>query len=283
MSWSLSRPFGSCSTAPGYSVFNCPHTCNMCDLLDPEKRCLPLYNNDTAFPAHAINATFESLLTRFQHRYNITIHSRNPYILSIENLVASKDADELISLLQHKFTISSSIGPADEIGRVEQRIDYTRTSQTAWCQSGCDDHHLIQKYTSLIEEMTQVSKLHYEHYQFLRYSQGEYYQQHHDVYSSSYPLDAAGPRALTILLYLSDVAEGGETFFPALKPNSLQIKPKKGSALIWSNLLSASPAIKDPRVVHEAKPVLSNDVKYAANLWVHSHNYRRPNNWGCTG
>ena len=33
---------------------------------------------------------------------------------------------------------------------------------------------------------------------------------------------------------------------------------------------------------HRAKPVLSG-VKLAANVWLHLHEFRKPNLWGCTG
>lgn len=39
---------------------------------------------------------------------------------------------------------------------------------------------------------------------------------------------------------------------------------------------------QDPRTNHQAQPV-TKGVKLAANAWVHLHNFRVPNHWGCTG
>lgn len=84
---------------------------------------------------------------------------------------------------------------------------------------------------------------------------------------------------MTFFLYLSDVEEGGETGFPQL---SLDVKPRKGSAILWPSTSPDDIFRQDPRTIHEAKPVVKG-IKYAANAWIHSHNFATPNLWGCTG
>jgi len=84
---------------------------------------------------------------------------------------------------------------------------------------------------------------------------------------------------LTFFLYLSDVEEGGETDFPLL---NIGVKPKKGKALLWPSTLDDQPLEVDRRTVHQAKPVIKGR-KFAANSWIHSHNFVKPNLWGCTG
>ena len=41
------------------------------------------------------------------------------------------------------------------------------------------------------------------------------------------------------------------------------------------------PTTQDDRTYHEALPV-TKGVKYAANFWLHMHDYRGPNERGCT-
>ncbi len=90
---------------------------------------------------------------------------------------------------------------------------------------------------------------------------------------------SCGPRILTFFLYLSDVEEGGETAFPQL---NIAVRPRKGSALLWPSTMSDNLMQQDPRTNHEARPVIKG-VKYAANSWIHSHDFQKTNLWGCTG
>lgn len=90
---------------------------------------------------------------------------------------------------------------------------------------------------------------------------------------------AGGVRILTFFLYLSDVEEGGETDFPRM---NVKVKPKKGRAVLWPSVLNDAPMQQDPRTHHAALPVVKG-LKYAANHWIHSHNFKKANKWGCTG
>jgi len=69
-------------------------------------------------------------------------------------------------------------------------------------------------------------------------------------------------RVATLLLYLNDVQSGGHTVFPQL---SLSVKPEKGSAVFWFNLLRSGEG--DMRTIHAACPVLSSS-KWVANMWM---------------
>lgn len=79
--------------------------------------------------------------------------------------------------------------------------------------------------------------MNYESFQVLKYEVGQQYKEHHDFISKDLRLPA-GPRILTFFLYLSDVEEGGETSFPSL---GIDVKPKKGKAVLWPNALSSQP------------------------------------------
>lgn len=75
--------------------------------------------------------------------------------------------------------------------------------------------------------------------QILHYDVGEQFAPHHDFLDISFPALAQevarnGQRALTLLIYLNDDYEGGETAFPML---GTSFKGRKGDALIFWNLL----------------------------------------------
>ncbi|KAH7672178.1 Procollagen-proline dioxygenase protein [Dioscorea alata] len=50
--------------------------------------------------------------------------------------------------------------------------------------------------------------------QVLRYEANQFYKPHHDYFYDTYNLKRGGQRVATMLMYLSDDVEGGETYFP---------------------------------------------------------------------
>ena len=115
----------------------------------------------------------------------------------------------------------------------------------------------------------------------LRYEIGEEYQRHHDYVPRPGVLEPAGPRLLTMFLYFSEVEQGGETAFTDIQPPIL-VTPKKGRAVLWPSVVSHDLKMQDPMTHHQARPVIAG-TKYAANAWIHVHEFRKPNLWGCTG
>ena len=71
---------------------------------------------------------------------------------------------------------------------------------------------------------------------------------------------------------------GGGTRFPLL---NITVQPRRGRALLWPSVLDADPEGKDFRTDHEALPV-TRGVKYAANAWIHTRNYREAEENDCT-
>ncbi|KAJ8441266.1 hypothetical protein Cgig2_013681 [Carnegiea gigantea] len=50
--------------------------------------------------------------------------------------------------------------------------------------------------------------------QVLRYERSQFYKPHHDYFSDEFNVKRGGQRIATMLMYLSDNVEGGETYFP---------------------------------------------------------------------
>lgn len=175
------------------------------------------------------------------------------------------------------FDRSTDQGAVNAAGEMEKVVSQSRTSSNAWCIDECERLPEVMEVTARIEAVTHVPKSHFESFQVLQYSSNQFYRSHHD--SSGSDPSPSGPRILTFFLYLSDVEEGGETYFNNLK---LAIKPKRGRALVWPSVRNDKPTQWDPRMFHEAKDVIKG-TKYAANHWIHLQDYETPNFWGCTG
>jgi len=84
-------------------------------------------------------------------------------------------------------------------------------------------------------------------------------------------------RPWTMLVFLNDVSDGGQTAFPKL---GLEVVPRGGDALIWSNTNNEGEA--DPDMVHMGKPPSKEGVeKYAVNVWFGGESFStRSKEWG---
>jgi hypothetical protein len=68
--------------------------------------------------------------------------------------------------------------------------------------------------------------------------------------------------------YLNDVEEGGATEFRDL---NISVKPKKGSLLVWKNVLPGTTKVH-PDSLHAGRPVTKGE-KFAFNLWFRENKF----------
>jgi prolyl 4-hydroxylase len=95
--------------------------------------------------------------------------------------------------------------------------------------------------------------------QVLRYAPGEQYREHSDALPGVAPNQQ---RVLTVLVYLNDDYEGGETAFPAA---DLKVRGRAGDGLLFRN---ASPdGTPNPRSLHAGLPVTAG-AKLIASRWI---------------
>mmetsp|Transcript_17705 Transcript_17705/g.56550 ORF Transcript_17705/g.56550 Transcript_17705/m.56550 type:complete len:482 (-) Transcript_17705:344-1789(-) len=277
---------GECESNPGWMIVNCPAACNACDLLDYKARCDRARLNITEEPIWQpgdLNKRFEYILENFAE-LKPEVVSRppdGPWIIVFDNFLTNEEVDRLLYWGKELgYERSSDVGNANERGETTKIISQSRTSSNTWCTRACEEDPIIVGVTERTERVTGVPTVNYESIQLLEYTNGQYYRAHHDM-SPRAKFETAGPRILTFFLYLSDVEEGGETEFPLVQ-SGLKVKPKKGRAVLWPSVLDEAPLNQDPRTRHAALPVRSG-VKYGANHWIHSHDFRKANLWGCTG
>merc|ERR1719483_359591 len=118
--------------------------------------------------------------------------------------------------------------------------------------------------------------------QVANYMNGGHYNPHHDyvmkekdpnhlIYLPDQNL-YVGDIVATFMFYMSEVAGGGRTVFPRIGAG---VKPKKGSAVFWYNVLPNGDG--DKLTLHGACPVLYG-TKWVANKWIREGGqlFRRP-------
>jgi prolyl 4-hydroxylase len=100
--------------------------------------------------------------------------------------------------------------------------------------------------------------------QLTSYLPGEYFMSHWDHFNTNDPPEitdrAENDRIATIILYLNDDFEGGETFFNRL---NVTIKPQRGKICYFSYPIETDTI----NLEHEAKPVISGEKKIL-QIWI---------------
>lgn len=94
--------------------------------------------------------------------------------------------------------------------------------------------------------------------QILRYKPGQQYRPHYDFVRAS-----DNQRVLTVLVWLNEDYDGGETAFVKA---DLKVRGRKGDALIFRNALPDRSL--DPQSEHAGLPVIRGS-KYLASRWIH--------------
>lgn len=99
-----------------------------------------------------------------------------------------------------------------------------------------------------------------------RYTSGQEFKPHIDWFQTGSPgwsheKGNGGQRAFTAMVYLNDVAGGGETDFPRL---GIAVEPRAGTLLVWNN--ADEDGVPNPWTVHAGNPVTSG-VKYIITRW----------------
>ena len=101
--------------------------------------------------------------------------------------------------------------------------------------------------------------------QILRYRPGGEYKPHLDALPAE-----ANQRVLTLLVYLSDDYEGGETHFPK---TGLTFRGRTGDALLFRN--AGPDGRPDPLSLHAGLPV-KKGTKYLASRWIRAETFTYP-------
>lgn len=108
-----------------------------------------------------------------------------------------------------------------------------------------------------------------EYCQIHHYKKDQQFKLHNDffTYEDKKELNHGGQRTWTFIIFLNDVEDGGETYFPHFDK---KIKPKQGRALFWNNLNSNHEP--NEKMLHAGLPVI-NGNKYILTKFFRTKNY----------
>lgn len=195
---------------------------------------------------------------------------KEPNIIIFHDIIADDEIETVKKLAQPRFkraTVQNSVTGELEVAQY-------RISKSAWLKE--QDHKHVADICQRVEDMTGLTMETAEELQVVNYGIGGHYEPHYDFArkqeTNAFKSLGTGNRIATVLIYMSDVTQGGATVFPNLK---IALWPKKGTAAFWYNLHSNGEG--DKRTRHAACPVLAGS-KWVANKWIHERGqeFRKP-------
>ncbi|KAJ4841631.1 hypothetical protein Tsubulata_004931 [Turnera subulata] len=211
----------------------------------------------------------------------VEVISWEPRAFVYHNFLTKEECDYLINLAKPHMQKSTVVD--SETGK--SKDSRVRTSSGTFLARGRDK--VIREIEKRIADFTFIPVEHGEGLQILHYEVGQKYEPHYDYFMDEFNTKNGGQRIATVLMYLSDVEEGGETVFPAAKGNvsavpwwnelsecgkgGLSVKPKMGDALLfWSMKPDGS---LDPSSLHGGCPVIRGN-KWSSTKWMRVHEYK---------
>ncbi|WP_210367307.1 2OG-Fe(II) oxygenase [Bacillus sp. REN3] len=178
---------------------------------------------------------------------SIIARLEEPLIVILGNVLSDIECDGLIRLSSDRMKRS-------KIGNVRE-VDELRTSSSMFFQEG--ENELVERIEKRVSQIMNVPAAHGDGLQVMNYEIGQEYKAHFDYFS-----EASNPRISTLVMYLNDVEQGGETYFPKL---NFAVSPQKGMAVYFEYFYD-NPASNE-LTLHGGAPVVIGD-KWAATQWM---------------
>ena len=206
-------------------------------------------------------------------------NSLPPWILSFEDFLSPEECAALIDLgNEYEFSRSKELGPQRFDGTFESVVSDRMTFDEVWCSDrlGCRYEDVATRVHERIAKVLAIPSDNTENLQIMRYQESQFARTHHDFHAHQVDRQC-GPRILTFHIFLSDADAGGGVEFPYF---NIKIRPKKGAAILWPNVLNSSPMTQDGRLIHQVLEVESG-VVYSLDAYTHLFDYLTPHMNGC--
>jgi prolyl 4-hydroxylase len=189
-------------------------------------------------------------------------------INEIPNFLSEGECDVIMDIINHDCKFYKS--RVTNYNKVGGSVNDFRTSST--CVLDKKDMFVLD-INERICELLGVDILQGEALQGQLYEKGQYFKPHHDWFGTETLQThgmVSGNRTHTLMIYLNDDMEGGETDFPKLNK---KIKPQKGKAIWWKNIDENGKGIDE--VFHEGCPII-NGKKYIITAWFRQNVFDPP-------
>lgn len=217
------------------------------------KRCLKLITDNKE--QTIFDHTGSKIMT--DRAIDIVTRLEEPLIVVLGNVLSDEECDELIRLSTDKMR-RSKIGMKHEENEL-------RTSSSMFIEE--NENETVTRVEKRISAIMNIPIEHGENLQILQYAPGQQYKAHYDFFSSSNK-KVTNNRISTLVMYLNDVEQGGETFFPSL---NFTVSPKKGMAVYFEYFYNDHTL--NELTLHGGAPVITGE-KWVATQWMRKQKVR---------
>jgi len=222
------------------------------------------------FSLHFYTTTIEK--EGFQNSKIVPHEFKNGYVITeIYGFLSHSECDELINLARKKGFEESTVADTESAkgSSVDRNV---RTSKTCWINDS--ENTIANKITESSIEITKIPRENHEDLQIAKYDKGGKFDAHHDYcdiegndnYCDKFNQNS-GNRRSTLLVYLNDNFQGGETEFVQL---GLKIKPEKGKAILFWNVDEKGGLYTQSE--HRGNEVIGGE-KIIATKWSHMYKF----------
>ncbi|UVI30605.1 2OG-Fe(II) oxygenase [Paenibacillus spongiae] len=178
-----------------------------------------------------------------------------PLIVVLGNVLSGEECDELIEHSRERLQRS-------KIGE-DRAVNPIRTSSGVFC----GENETITRIEKRIAQVMNIPIEHGDGLQVLLYTPGQEYKPHYDFFAET-SRGSANNRISTLLIYLNDVEEGGETAFPLL---DFSVFPNKGMAVYFEYFYGDHQL--NEFTLHAGTPVIKGE-KWVATMWMRRQTFR---------
>ncbi|MDF2036170.1 2OG-Fe(II) oxygenase [Cytobacillus oceanisediminis] len=174
-----------------------------------------------------------------------------PLIVVLGNVLSDEECDQLIQQSKDRMQRSKVANSIE--------VDELRTSSSTFFHEG--ENEIVARIEKRVSQIMNIPVEHGEGLQILNYKIGQEYKAHFDFFSST-SRAASNPRISTLVMYLNEVEQGGETYFPKL---NFSVSPQKGMAVYFEYFYNDQNL--NDLTLHGGAPVIIGD-KWAATQWM---------------
>lgn len=132
----------------------CAWTCLACELAHGQPGCVRAVDVAPAAVAGTVNSVFNAIVAPSTGEglgpgMRVTVHSRSPWVVTIDDFLSDAEADALLKAGAQK-------GTGWQRSQAGDGVLEARTSSTSWCRGGCVWDDTVERVSARIEALTGV-------------------------------------------------------------------------------------------------------------------------------